>query len=553
MPIEQIKPGMKGYGLTVFEGTRPERFEVEVLGLLDGLPNPKQKVIIARLGGPLIARTGVFAGMSGSPVYIEGKLVGAVAFTFQFSKEPIAGITPISYMIENSMDQSNPPRPKKLISPLRAAQAAQQGLVPIATPLAFSGIPEQVVEMFAEELKGLGIYPIAGISGGSDLSPMGPAEADTLAPGSSVSVQLVRGDFTIDAAGTVTYRDGDRIYAFGHPFLGLGSAQWPMAESSVVTVVPNLNNSFKLSVGGRLVGSITQDRSTGVFGRLGQQPRMIKMQVAVHTSRNKTETYNFEIVSDSLLTPILARITTLAAISATERSLGSHTLKLNGRILIGGHDNVILDNSFSAPNGAALAAAASVEKPLSMLMNSGFEDLDLQGIQLEVTSIESRSMGTLSRIWVDKTEVRRGERIELQIFARNDGGTEVVERVPLELPTDAPLGPLTIAVGDGASISQLEIRSADFVPKDLDQLIRAINKMKRNNRLYVKVMRAGAGAIVNNEEMPTLPPSVLAALNSQRTAGGYAPLSVATIAEQELSPWRSLISGLQTITITVVR
>src|SRR5215471_2940191 len=583
MQIEDVRAGMKGYGMTVFQGTKPERFEVEVLGILKGVPNPKQCSVIARLSGPLVDRTGVFAGMSGSPVYIDGKLVGAVAFTFPFSKEPIAGITPIKYMIENfDRGKDQQPGSGKSISfntlIARAEQASkpaavggQQGLsdanamasasgsgaamIPIATPVSFSGIPQPVIDYFAGDLKKLGIQPIAGVSGGSNLSPMAESNGNTLTPGSSVNVELVRGDFTIDAAGTVTYRDGDRIYAFGHPFLSSGVTSWPMAESSVITVVPNVNNSFKLATGGNLVGSINQDRSTGIFGQLGSQPRMIPVHITVHTSRDKTEKYNFEIVCDTFLSPLLMKLTTFAAVTATERQLGSQTINLVGHISVDGQPDVSLDNAFSTANGAIFQAVAAVEKPLAILMNSGFEKLNVKGIQVDVTSSDTRSSGTLNRLWVDKTEVRRGETIEVQAFARNDNGTEFVERIPLTIPSDAPIGPLVIMVGDGASMNQTEARGqgADFVPKDLGQLVRAMNKLKKNNRLYVRIVRAGGGAIVNSEEMPTLPPSVLATLGSQRTSGGYTPLSYAIMSENELPPSHFIINGQESMTINVVK
>lgn len=586
MPLEDVRPGMKGHGFSVFQGTKPERFEVEILGLLDGVPNPKQSLIIARLSGPLVDRTSVFAGMSGSPVYIDGKLVGAVAYSFPFSKEPIAGITPIKYMIDIfERRDAEPPRTSQRVSfntlmaasnagPLAfpapfAAQvgprAATNGLLtpyvgqtimPIATPMTFSGVPQSVLDMFAEDLRKAGIQPIAGIGGGSSLSPMVASNETTLAAGTSVSVQLVRGDFTIDAAGTVTYRDGERIYAFGHPFLSSGQTSWPMAESSVVTVIPNVNNSFKLSAGGNLVGSISQDRSTGVYGQLGAKPRMIPVRLTVHTSRNKAEAYNFEMVSDSFLSPLLMRIAMFSSILATERQVGNQTIKVTGRIAVNGHPDIVLDNSFSSSSGAALHAVNDVARPLAILFNSGFDAVDLRSIEVEVTSLDSRSSGFLNRLWIDKTEVRRGDTIEIQAFARNDNGNEFVERIPLQIPTDAPIGPLVILVGDGASINQTDARtqpSADFMPKDLGQLVRAINKLKKNNRLYVKVMRSGGGAIVNNEEMPVLPPSVLATLGSQRTAGGYTPLSVATLSESALPPSQFIISGQQTITINVIK
>ena len=226
-----------------------------------------------------------------------------------------------------------------------------------------------------------------------------------------------------------------------------------MAESSVITVVPNLNNSFKLSAAGNLVGSINQDRSTGVFGQLGDKPRMVPVRMTVHTSRNKTEVYNFEIVSDPFLTPLLTRMTMFSAIAATERQMGSQTLKLTGRIAINGQPDIVLDNSFSSANGAAMFAVNAVAQPLAVLFNSGFNALDLKGIDIDVTSTDTRSSGSLNRLWIDKTEVRRGESIEMQAFARNDNGSEFVERIPLVIPADAPIGPLVIIVGDGASLN----------------------------------------------------------------------------------------------------
>jgi hypothetical protein len=586
MPLDQVKPGMKGYGMTVFKGSKPERFEVEVLGTLDGMPNPKQSIVIAMLSGPLVDRTGVFAGMSGSPVYIDGKLVGAVAYAFPFAKEPIAGITPIKYMIDvfEQVQKDEQPRTSQTVSfktligqsstnfdlgpALPTAQVGAraatnvaltpyvgQTIIPIATPVTFSGVSQNVLDIFAGDLRKIGVQPIAGVGGGSSLGPMVPFNGDTLAGGSSVSVQLVRGDFTIDAAGTVTYRDGERIYAFGHPFLSSGATSWPMAESSIVTVVPNLNNSFKLSAAGNLVGSINQDRSTGVYGQLGDKPRMVPVRLTVHTSRNKTEAYNFEIVSDAFLTPLLTKITMFSAIAATERQIGSQTLQLSGRITVNGQPDVLLDNSFTSPNGAALFAVNAVSQPLAVLLGSGFNALDLKGIEVDVTSTDSRSSGTLNRLWIDKTEVHRGESIEMQAFARNDDGAQFVERIPLLIPADAPVGPLVITVGDGTSLNLADRQqpSADFSPRDLGQLVRAINKLKRNNRLYVRVSRAGTGAIVNNEEMPVLPPSVLATLGSSRTSGGYTPLSVVTLEEHELPPSQFIISGQQTITINVVK
>ncbi len=583
-PLEEIRPGLKGYGMTVFQGSKPERFEVEILGLADGFNNPKQSIIIGRLSGALAERTFVFAGMSGSPVYVDGKLVGAIAYAFPFSKEPLAGIQPIQYMIDifehagdhdtlptqrlsfntlmsqAAMQQKSAPLSWQ-ISPRAATSSAMipyigQTIVPIATPVTFAGIPQAVIDLFAEDLKRMGIQPVAGVGSSAPMTPMVAYDDSTLTPGTTISAQLTRGDFTIDAAGTVTFRDGQRIYAFGHPFLTAGQTFWPMAEGSVITVVPNLNNSFKLTVPGNFVGAIRQDRSTGIYGRLGDQPPLIPLKVAIHTSRNKIETYNVELISDPFLTPLLTRMTLAAAIFATERQLGSQTLGIKGRIAVNGQPDIVLDNSFASPTGAAMFAANAAAQPISALLNSGFDPVEIRSIELDITSVDSRSSGELNKLWIDKTEARRGEQIEIQAFARNENGMEFVERIPFQIPADAPVGPLVIIVGDGASINQTELRAqagADFVPKDLRELVAAINRLKKNNRLYLKVLRATAGAVVNSQEMPTLPPSVLATLGSERTSGGYTPLSVATVAEQELPPAKFLIIGQQSITINVVK
>ncbi|MBI3650381.1 MAG: hypothetical protein HY231_04970 [Acidobacteria bacterium] len=574
--VENVRQGMKGYGMTVFQGTKPERFEVEVLGVVKGFANPKQSIIIARLSGGQVDKTGVFAGMSGSPVYIDDKLVGAVAYAFPFSKEPIAGIQPIQNMldqVEKGSDQE--PRQSAPLSfntllgkaestdstlatlaSLRAVNSGSGQLIPIATPVTFSGVPQKVLDLFADDLRKVGIQPIAGLGSSSSNAPMAVYDDNTLTAGSSITAQLARGDFSYDASGTVTYRDGERIFAFGHPFLASGATSWPMAESQVVTVIANLNNSFKITTTGNLVGAINQDRATCIYGNLGDKPRMIPVKLTVRTSRNKTETYNFELISDPMLAPILMRIALTSAILGTERQLGPQTVKVNGRIALKDQPDVVIDNAFSLASGATVLAATSIERPFAVLLNSGFDGLEVRGIDVEVTSSDTRSLGIINRLWIDKTEVGRGEKVEIQAFARKENGTEFVERIPVEIPQDAPIGPIVILIGDGSSLNQADARmqaGADFVPKNLGQLVQAINKLKKNSKLYVKILRPGAGAIINSEEMPTLPPSMLATLGSQRTSSGYAPLSVSTLSEKELAPSQFLIAGQQAITINVVR
>jgi hypothetical protein len=580
--LEDLRPGMKGTARTVFSGTETEEFGVEVLGVLPGFPGPRQSAIIARLTGANVEKTGVFAGMSGSPVWIDGKLVGAIAFSFPFSKEPIAGITPIKQMIdlfdkgsENNTKPREPravsfsqlastdykvnlPKPEvssvSLMAPVSAGSPLipllGQQMTPIATPLVFSGISQESLSAFAPQLIATGLLPVSGAGGAAPITPLGPVDDKTFPPGSSISVQLVRGDYSLAASGTVTLRDGDRIYAFGHPFLSLGSSDMPMTETSIVTVIPNVNNSFKLAVPGKMVGAISQDRASGIFGLLRQSPRMIPVKVNLHTSRDRTETYSYEIANDTFLTPLLLNITLFNTITSSERALGDSTISLKGQIKVKGQEAIEIDRRFSANNSAVLAAG-SVAAPVSTLLTSGFDDVQLDGITLDIASTDSKYAATLERVALDRTEVRRGEKIEVQAYVRTESGKQFVQRIPVKIPDDAAVGQLLVFVGDGGALQEGSPTKA-FVPQDLSQLVRTINTVKKSDRLYVKLFRITSGAVIGTSELPNLPPSVVATLNSERTSGGYTPTVLSPVSEMELPPADFVISGQQLIAIDVV-
>jgi hypothetical protein len=372
----------------------------------------------------------------------------------------------------------------------------------------------------------------------------------TFPPGSSISVQLVRGDYSLAASGTVTLRDGDRIYAFGHPFLSLGSSDMPMTETSIVTVIPNVNNSFKLAVPGKMVGAISQDRASGIFGLLRQSPRMIPVKVNLHTSRDRTETYSYEIANDTFLTPLLLNITLFNTITSSERALGDSTISLKGQIKVKGQEAIEIDRRFSANNSAVLAAG-SVAAPVSTLLTSGFDDVQLDGITLDIASTDSKYAATLERVALDRTEVRRGEKIEVQAYVRTESGKQFVQRIPVKIPDDAAVGQLLVFVGDGGALQEGSPTKA-FVPQDLSQLVRTINTVKKSDRLYVKLFRITSGAVIGTSELPNLPPSVVATLNSERTSGGYTPTVLSPVSEMELPPADFVISGQQLIAIDVV-
>lgn len=588
-PLEEIRVGQKGTARTVFSGAEPQEFGVEVLGVLNGYPAPRQSMIIAKLSGGQVDRTSVFAGMSGSPVYIDGKLVGAVAYAFPFAKEPICGITPIKNMVDMferagrttaGRDELGFVREPRAVSYLQLAGAdwkpqmpqgqsagvsfvapvatgsplvglLGQQLAPIATPLVFNGFSQQAVSQFSTQLQSHGLLPVAGVGGAAPLTPLGKVTDATLGPGTSISVELVRGDYSVAASGTVTHRDGERIYAFGHPFLSLGSSDMPMSESSVVTVIPNTMNSFKLTVPGQMVGSISQDRSTGIYGKLSQAPKMIPVTINLHSNREQVETYKYEVASDEFLTPLLLNMTVYSTITSSERSLGDSTVSVRGKIEVKGHEPITLERRFST-TGAGINAAGSVAAPVQALLSSGFEGVELGPITLDIAASDSRRAASLDRISLDQNEVRSGETVEVQAYVRTESGKQFVQRIPVSIPADVPPGQLVLFVGDGGSLQQASA-SQSFVPKDLGQLVGAINKIKKNDRLYVKLFRITTGAVIGTDEMPNLPPSFVATLNSDRASGGFTPTVLSPIAEKELPAAEYVVSGQQLIGINVIR
>ena len=580
-PLAELKAGMKGTARTVFRGTEPEEYQVEILGVVPGAVGPKQDMIVGRISGGSANRTSVFAGMSGSPVYIDGRLVGAIAYSFPFAKEPICGITPIAQMLsifeqnQNIKIKAKEPRAvsfaelaatdwkanfpnSRTISSLLTANAnsgsalnalAGQTFQPIATPVAFNGFSQETLNQFTPQLLSVGLFPVSAVGGATSISSLKTANETTLQGGAAVSMALVRGDASMAASGTVTMRDGEKIYAFGHPFLSLGTSDLPMSESSVVTVIPNVNNSFVIAVPNQMVGTMTQDRATGVFGKLGQSPKMIPVKINLETSRGQIETFNFEIAKDDFLTPVLLNMTIYNAVVANERGIGDSMIELQGEIKIKNQQPVKLERRFTGAKAVSIAAA-SVSVPVNALLDSRFDNVEISEVNLNLTSVDGSRTGILERIALDKTEVAAGETVEVQAFVRTDTGRIFAQKIPVSIPADTPSGTLSVTVADGAALNAAA-PSKQFIPKDLGELVKVINEIKKADRLYLQINRVTSGAIIGASEMPNLPPSVLATLNNNRTAGGFKPTLSTVLTEQELAPAEFIISGQQVLTIEV--
>lgn len=583
LPLSDIRPGMKGVGRTVFVGSKIEEFQVEILGVLKNV-SPKQSVILARISGGPLENAGVIAGMSGSPVYIDGKLIGAVALGFQFSKDPIAGITPIEEMIQAFREETGAaptpgtqkawhydpgdsvtgPRivstgtPELLPPVLHRANpvfwgGAENSLVPVATPLVLSGFTSEAIQTFLNPLRSLGLIPVqGGGSGTGDGSE--PGDPSRLQPGSMISVQLVRGDMGASADGTVTLVDHGKVYAFGHPFLSAGPTEIPFSESNVIAVLPNYSSSMKITTPGGLLGVIGQDRSTGIAGTLGGKARTVPMEMEVASSNGSKREYRFEMVNDRFLLPFLVNFTAFSAISSTERLIGESTLHVEQAITIDGLPEVKAESFVSNSANNAVAAAQSAATPLAYLMQSGLGPFNIHKIRLKVFSTDRRLAQEVQQVWGSKREVKPGDELELSVLLRAQDGKETLQKTAVEIPASLSPGLLTITVADGSSMDRQEgWRTGKlFVPKNARQLIRAINKSRRNNRLYVRLARWEPGFVLQGENFPSPPPSLVRTLSADPAVStNVSPTVLSTIAEYELDPVPSVVSGTKSITVTV--
>ncbi len=539
-PLKDVRAGQHGVGRTVFSGTKVEEFQVEVLGVLENL-GPRQSIILARLSGGPLANTGVMQGMSGSPVYIDGKLLGAVALSFPLSKEAIAGIRPIEDMLHVS-----PQMPQNIAEARRPFIAGDARLEEIATPISFTGFTPAALEHFAPQLRQLGLEPRQGVAGGGNI-PDRLGDPRQLEPGSMISVQLISGDMTVGADGTVTAIDGDKIYAFGHRFLDEGSTDLPFARAEVLALLPNLSSSFKISMAREWMGSITSDRETAVSGLTGRQANLIPVQIRVGAN-----TYRMRLVQDRVMTPLLMQMAVFSAIDSTERSVGGQTYSVRGQLDFEGGP-VRVDDVYSGDVGVAVIASAGIGSPIAFALQSGFDALKLKSVSLDVAPVERRSQQQVVDLMAART-VHAGEDLELTVVMAGENGQETAQRVKYRVPVGTQPGTLNFTIADATSTNVIEFQSAVATPqRSPAQVLSLLNGLRSNTKAYVRVWRAEPSYTVEGRDIPDPPPS-LAMLLTRAQAGAPAQVNTrgAKVAELEVpGAAGSVVTGTKTIQVEV--
>jgi hypothetical protein len=578
-PIQNVRPGLRGIGKTVFQGDRIEDFQVEILGVLQNF-GPRQPIVLARLSGGPLAETGILQGMSGSPVYIDGKLLGAVALGFPFSKEPIAGIQPIQSMIQDATfgaPQDVPPAVPvsarlfsnglnsllQFLPPNFAIRHSPFGdMSDILTPLSASGFTSHALTIFDAPLTRLGLTAKEGVAPAVQNSPANPPtfSAGILKPGSMISVGLITGDLNMTADGTVTYIDGNKIYAFGHRFLNIGSTEMPFAFSDVIACIPSVNTSFKLSEPRDWIGTILSDHATAIAGELGRSAHTVPLLITVNSGTTGNHDYHLNLVNDRLLTPFLTQAALFSTLDATQRSIGTGTLKLQGEVHFDGNlPSLVVHDLFVSDSGLAQQASADAVVTLAFVLGGGFANLHIKDMSFRLEQLETKKQLRLAQAWTSAHDIHPGQTVQITAVLQGENGTEVVKSIPYQVPVGAPLGLLNLTLSDGntlnfpdfAGIAQSQFKSAA-------EMIDAVNRYRDSQSLYVRVWRqepafSVAGPMPGGE-LTDPPPSValvLADTSSSVSSGATALNRGSDVAQLKLPMNGYVVTGAKTIQIEV--
>jgi len=560
---------MHGVGRTVFEGDKIEDFQVEILGVL---PNagPKESLILARLSGGPLEHTGVMQGMSGSPVFIDGRLLGAVAMAFPFSKDPIAAIRPIGDMLRSADHPGGAKSPphstiaeamqKGFFGPLPAASPAGLGdtkLINISTPLALGGFTASTIEAFAPQLRALGLEPRQALSAGGSSVSAGAApfgDPSRVQPGSMISVQLMQGDMNVGADGTVTWVNGDQVYAFGHRFMDVGSTELPFSRSEVLTLLASVNTSFKISAPHELMGVISQDRDTAVSGKFGERAAMLPVDISIHRGGRPVESYHMSMVDDPLLTPLLLQMAVFSTLDATERAAGASTITVRGSVELNGGRSIQTNDIYSADNAAPQVASLSTVAPIAYVLQSGFDALHVKRVSLDIESLEKKRSLEIGEVVASCREVRPGDNVDLTISLTGENGVDETRTARYQVPIGAQPGPLFFTVADGSQTSLVDLRFALTVqPRTPEQLLSMIDRLRDNDKAYVRVWRAETSYPAGVDELPAPPPSVALIMASQLGPSGVAlgTMKNSRVAELVIPGGGRMVTGSKTVQVEV--
>jgi hypothetical protein len=578
-----LRPGMKGVAWTVFQGTEAEPIPVEILGLWKSAWGPKQDIILAKLGGKA-QRTNVAGGMSGSPVYIDGKLIGAIALRLSiFSPDAICGITPIELMLEiNDFDQS---RPMDAKTPDKAAarrevsvpsdllaQAVAAGalpnlpkqtplMTPIETPLVFSGFHTNSLQEFGPLFQQLGITAVQGGASGASYTTKPAADwKDSLKPGEAVAGVLVSGDKSITGLGTVTYNDGKRVLAFGHPFFNLGPVDMPMSKGEVIMVLSSAFQPNKFANATEIVGALHQDRHSGIMGVLGEETEMIPVTVHVRSfgesnAVRSEKDFRFNVFEQQKWTPYLMMLTLFDSVSSLNEFKDEATYRLSGKVDLDGGGSLSLNTmqaSGEMPMPAPMLLAGWWGDKFNRLYLNAVKTPRLKRVDVTVDLLPERRVATIENAWIANAELRPGDDAAVKVFLRPYRGDRIERQFKVHVPEGLGKGEHRILLSDADTLNRMQ-SMASYMNRymDLSETVSVINQERSNNKLYISLLEATPTAYYDDKTMPSLPASVLNVMQAGRASNRPMVTSAESAFEQTSLPFDYVISGSYSLKITV--
>jgi len=586
MPLSEVKPGMKGIGKTVFYGTEIDTFGVTIIEVVKNF-YPKRDIILARLTGKKAEYTGVVSGMSGSPIYIDGKLVGALAYRFgQFMKEPIAGIMPFESMIEAAQKekyrseekiQRTSLLPEYLSTYLVGADeifwqnilstfsgnvsSTNPALAKIQSPLVFSGFSNQIISQYQDIFSAMGFVTVPG---GSQQSSEEIGVTD-IQPGAAIAQVFIHGDLGIEATGTVTAVKDNDVLAFGHFIFNLGAIDLPLARTRIIATLPSYMGSNKMAVASDIIGSFRQDRLSGVFGKLNTIPKLIPVHLKHISLTDGVHEYRFSMASDPALNnliPFYLRIALIQAITVARLSAGQSTLHLKGKILLENNKQLDIDDFFSsqrqlgffAPGNDATAASDLVAAITGVLMVNDFNPPGIKSIELTTKVTPGEKIARIHTIWQDKVEVKPGDALTLNIHLKTTGGKNMKLVRTYHLPEKLDASALSILISSASSLTKYEMRvnPDKFRPVNFDNLLSILEKRRKNNNLYIQIRVKDNGMLLEGEELSDLPPSILGVMDSRRSSGGAQRLSDRVLLEDVIAT-EFYIAGAKRLSVRVIQ
>ena len=583
MRTSEIKPGMKGTAWTVFQGSAAEPVPVEIIGLWKNAWGPKQDVILAKMGGKAV-RTNVAGGMSGSPVYVDGKLIGAVALRLSvFSPDAICGITPIELMLEiNDLDQTRPddartpdklartpqiPVPEGLLAQAVAAGASpslpQQAplMVPIEAPLALSGFTDSAMREFSPLFQQLGIGAVQG-GAGSALYTSKPAVGwqHSLNPGEAVAGVLVSGDMSVTGLGTVTYNDGKRVLAFGHSFFNIGPVDMPMSKGEVLMVLSSAYQPNKFANATDIVGALHQDRHSGIMGVLGQESPMIPVSLKVRSlagdaTIQKEKDLRFNVFAQQKWTPYLMMLTLYNSISQLNDFMDEATYRLSGNVEMNGEPNISLSTMQTTgelPMPAPMLLAGWWGDKFSRLFLNNVSNPSIKRVSVSVDLLPDRRVASIENAWVANSEVRAGDDVPVKVLLRPYRGGPIERDFKVKVPFGLAKGEHRILLSDAETVNRMQ--SAAGVANryiDLPQTVSLLNQERSNNNLYVSLVEPVPTAYFDDKTLPSVPSSVLNVLQAGRAPNRSLLTSPETATEQMALAFDYVVTGSYSLKINV--